>query len=166
MNFAIGDAVVHWTHGLGSVIAIEEMQLAGNTQQYYVVEIAKMKLWVTVQEADKGSIRRPGPSVDFKALFQILKNSGKLLPENAYQRRIELRERMQKRTLEEVCQVIRDLTDRASAHALNLDDSAVLLRAEEHLVDEWMVSLGTERSFALRELKVLLAGTPPAPSGI
>jgi RNA polymerase-interacting CarD/CdnL/TRCF family regulator len=29
MDYAIGDTVVHWTHGLGKVIAIQEKYLAG-----------------------------------------------------------------------------------------------------------------------------------------
>jgi RNA polymerase-interacting CarD/CdnL/TRCF family regulator len=63
MNYKIGDTVVHWTHGLGTVIAIDEMSLAGKTQQYYVIEVEQLKLWVPVEEADEGSIRLPTKDV-------------------------------------------------------------------------------------------------------
>ena len=156
MNYAIGDTVVHWTHGLGTVIAIDEMDLAGVTQQYYVVEVKEIKVWVPVSEADEGSIRFLTESIQFKGLLGIMRVLGAALPENQYQRKLELRDRMQKRTLEDLCHVIRDLTDRSHQHTLNQNDSAVLARAEEHLLDEWVLSLGAERSNALQELEGML----------
>jgi RNA polymerase-interacting CarD/CdnL/TRCF family regulator len=165
MDYAIGDTVVHWTHGLGTVIAIDEMHLAGITQQYYVVEVDLLKIWVPVDEANKGSIRFPTESIQFKGLFDILRTPGERLPDHQYQRRIELRERMQKRTPEDLFYVIRDLTDRSRNHTLNQNDSFVLSRAEALLVDEWVLSLGAERSNAIHELKVLLEGDPSEPKG-
>ena len=158
MNYEIGDTVVHWTHGVGTVVGIDEKQLAGKTQQYYVVEVELFKLWVPVEEANEGSIRLPTESIQFKGLFDILRMPGERLPDHQYQRKIELRERMQKWTLGGLCHVIRDLTDRSRQHTLNQYDAAVLFRAEEHLLDEWVLSLGAKRSNALSELQVLLRG--------
>ena len=156
MNYEVGDTVVHWTHGLGRVIAIDEMQLSGITQKYYVVEIQLLKLWVPVAEAQEGSLRFPTETAQFKRLFDILRTPGESLPDNQYQRKLTLRERMQKSTLDGLCHVIRDLTDRSRHHTLNQNDASILFRAEEHLLDEWALSLGVERSSALRELEVLL----------
>jgi CarD family transcriptional regulator len=162
MNYEIGDTVVHWTHGLGTVIAIDQMNLAGITQQYYVVKVDLLKLWVPVEDANAGSIRLPTERVQYKVLFDILGMPGKRLPDNHYQRKLELRDRMQKRTLEGLCHVIRDLTDRSRDHTLNQYDASVLFRAEEHLLDEWALSLGVERTNALRELEELLGTSLPA----
>jgi CarD family transcriptional regulator len=166
MDYEIGDTVVHWTHGVGTVVAIDEKQLAGKTQQYYVVEVALFKLWVPVGEANESSIRLPTESVQFKGLFDILRMPGESLPDRQYQRKIELRERMQKWTLGGLCHVIRDLTDRSRKHTLNQYDAAVLFRAEEHLLDEWVLSLGAKRSIALSELKVLLRGDLSEPKDL
>jgi CarD family transcriptional regulator len=155
-NFNIGDTIVHWTHGLGTVIGVEEMDLAGIKQEYYVIEIQVLKLWVPVEEANEGSIRFPSDSTQFRALFEILRLPGEVLPSQPYQRKIHLRDRMQKRTLEDLCHVIRDLTDLSKKHTLNQNDATVLFHAEEHLLDEWVISLGTNRTLALRELEVML----------
>lgn len=159
MNYEIGDTVVHWTHGLGRVVAIDQMDLAGTSRQYYVVEVGVLKLFVPMDEADLGSIRPPTESVHFEALFEILRAPGKPLPDNQYQRKLELRQRIQKSTLEDLCHVIRDLTDRASKHTLNAYDASVLFRAEESLLDEWVLSLGVERASALLALEQLLGRT-------
>lgn len=156
MPYEIGDTVVHWTHGLGKVVAIDQIEQAGALRQYYVVEVGVLKLWVTVEDADLGSIRLPTESVHFDALFEILRGPGNPLPDNQYQRKLELRQRIQKRTPEDLCQLIRDLTDWASRHTLNAYDASVLFRAEEALLDEWVLSLGVERASALRELEGLL----------
>lgn len=156
MNFQVGDTVVHWTHGLGSVIAIDEIHLNGITQQYYVVEIESLKLWVPVEAAEKGSIRVPADSARFETLFDILRAAGEQLPDNPFMRKTALRERMQKRSPEILCHVIRDLTDRSRQHPLNPDDSFLLDLAKKHLLDEWVLSLKIRREIAIRELDGLL----------
>ncbi len=153
MNYQIGDTVVHWTHGLGKITAIEERQLAGEKQQYYVVEVKQYKLWVPVSEALDGSIRYPTEISQFTELFNILRARGTELPENQYQRKLVLRERMQKRTLGDICSVIRDLKERSWQHTLNQNDLAVLMRSEEYLLDEWVFSKGVEYEDAKQELE-------------
>lgn len=161
VNYKIGDVIVHWSYGIGTVVAIDQKNIAGVTQEYYVVEVERFKFWVPIEEANEGSIRFPTESIQFEALFDILRMPGECLPDHQYQRKIALRERMQKeKTLEDLCHVIRDLTDRSRQNTLNQNDSSVLMRAEEHLLDEWVLSLGTERSNAMHELEVLLQGDP------
>jgi RNA polymerase-interacting CarD/CdnL/TRCF family regulator len=156
MNYAVGDTVVHWTHGIGKVIAIDQIKLAETAREYYVVEVGVLKLWVPVDEENIGSIRPPTASSQFKGLFEILRTAGNRLPDNQFKRKLELRDRMQKRTLEGLCHLIRDLTDRSRQHPLNQNDSSILFRAEEHLLDEWSLSLGVDRANALLEMEELL----------
>ena len=156
MIYKVGDTIIHWTHGLGTVIAVEEMELAGTKKWYYVIEVDLLKLWVPIEEASKGAIRFPMEPVQLKDLLEILREPGRPLPDHYFQRKMALRERMQKRTLEELCHVIRDLKDRSAHHPLNADDSSILFSAEEYLLDEWVISIGTERSTAQRELESML----------
>jgi CarD family transcriptional regulator len=160
LKYKIGDIIVHWTYGFGTVVGVDQKDMAGASQQYYVVEVKLFRFWVPVEEADEGSIRYPTEKIQFKLLFDILRTHGKSLPDYQYQRKIALRDRMQKRSLGDLCHVIRDLTDRSQKHALNQNDFAVLFRAEEHLLDEWVYALGTDRPNAMLELEVLLQGDP------
>jgi hypothetical protein len=50
------------------------------------------------------------------------------------------------------------LTDLSRKHSLNHEDASILFRAEEALLDEWVLSLGDIRSDALLELEALLKG--------
>ncbi len=160
VKFKIGDVIVHWTYGLGTVVGIDQKDIGGIAQQFYIVEVGLLKIWVPVEEVELSSIRFPTESSRFRANLDILRTLGEQLPEHQFKRKIELRDRMQQRTLGDLCHVIRDLTDRSHQHSLNQNDSSVLFRAEEHLLDEWVISLGAERSNALGELKQLLREEP------
>lgn len=158
MNYQIGDKVIHWTHGSGMITAIDEKDLAGQTLQYYVVETGQLTLWVAVDKPrGEESIRPPTGSFEFKALLNTLRVPGKGLPDDHYERKNQLAERMQKRKLVNICGVIRDLTTLSHLQNLNMNDRAVLKHAEECLLDEWELSLGSTRSSALLDLEVLLS---------
>lgn len=43
MDYKIGDKIVHWTYGLGTVVAIDQKDIDGVTQEYYVVEVELLK---------------------------------------------------------------------------------------------------------------------------
>ena len=163
MNYKIGDTIVHWAHGVGKVVAIDQKDIAGVAQQYYVVDVAQFKLWVPVDDANEGSIRLPTDSVQFIKLFDILRSPGSPLPDNQYLRKLELSKRMQKRTLMDVCHVIRDLKDRSRQHSLNQNDSSLFMRAEEYLLNEWVISMGVALSVAHQELDILLEGNLSEP---
>ena len=154
--FHIGDIIVHWNYGPGTIVAIEEKTIEGVTQQYYVVEVEGLKLWVPVEEAGVSSLRFPTERLKFEKFFDILRAPGQPLPDNQYQRRLEIRDRMQKKTLPDLCHLIRDLADRSRKCTLNQNDTAVLTRAEDLLLDEWVRSLDVNRSNAHDELEALL----------
>ncbi len=164
MEYEVGDTVIHWTHGPGKVIAIEERDLAGVNQAYYVVEVGLLTLWIPAEAENQNSLRPPMEGNQFKHLINILQTPGEPLSDNYTKRRFALRDRIQKRTLADLCYLIRDLTYRSHQHNLNQNDSDVLFRAEEYLLDEWVLSLGIERSSAQQELDVILRGDEAEPS--
>lgn len=160
MNYQIGDPVIHLTYGPGKIIAVEEKSLAGLTCQYYVVETGKLTLWVLTDEMGEKSIRPPTGSFEFKELLTILCSPSEGLPDHHHERKNQLSERMQNRILINICCVIRDLTARAKRYDLNSTDRSMLRRAQEYLLDEWELALGTARSSAKKELDILLGVNP------
>jgi RNA polymerase-interacting CarD/CdnL/TRCF family regulator len=156
MNYQIGDQVIHRTHGSGIIIAVDEKSLAGHTRQYYVIDTGQLTVWVPIDVTGENSIRPPTESFEFKAVLNSLRGPGEGLSDHHVERKNQLVGRMQKRKLVDICSVIRDLTTRSLLHNLNYNDRTVLRHAEECLLDEWELSLGSTRSSALRELEFLL----------
>ena len=115
-----------------------------------------MTLWVPVGEAGEKSIRPPTSGAEFKKILNLLRGPCEQLPDQQYQRQNELSERMQKRTLADICGIIRDLVARSRNQRLNRNDAETLRRAEEFLLNEWELALSTPREIAQQEMKSLL----------
>lgn len=156
MNFEVGDQVVHWTYGPGEVIQLDEKVLSGQKENYYVVQIRDMTLFVPISDERQTSLRLPTPSGEFESLFSILKSPEEPLSSDRWERKNQLMAQMKDGRLDSICRVIRDLVAFRRAKKLNDFDSAILERAQNFLLNEWQISLGIPRAEAERELHVLL----------
>jgi CarD family transcriptional regulator len=156
MAFQVGDKVVHRSFGRGEVVQLDEKELAGKSQQYYVVEFNQLTLWVPVNGADQGSLRLPVERLEFKKLLGILCSPGEELAEDRFQRQVQLSERMKEGNTEELCRIVRDISGRGVDHKLNENDLSVLRHAQNLLLEEWQFSLGISLEESRVELERLL----------
>lgn len=152
MAFQVGDKVVHRSFGRGEVVQLDEKELAGKTQQYYVVEFNQLTLWVPVNGAEQGSLRLPVERLEFKKLLDVLRGPGEVLAEDRFQRQVQLSERMKEGSTEELCRIVRDISGRGIDHKLNENDLSVLRHAQNLLLEEWQFSQG----ISLEESRVAL----------
>jgi CarD family transcriptional regulator len=156
MEFQVGDRVVHWAHGLGEIVQLDEKKLSGKAVLYYVVQISDLKLWVPVENSGPRSLRLPTDLEDFEKLFTILRAPEEPLPEDRMERKKQLGEQMRARSSASICRVIRDLTFYGRRKKLSENDQEILERARRFLLDEWMVSLSSSLAQAQRDLDELL----------
>jgi CarD family transcriptional regulator len=156
MAFQVGDKVVHRSFGRGEVVQLDEKELAGKSQLYYVVEFNQLTLWVPVSGADEGSLRLPVESVEFEQLYNILRSPGEELAEDRFQRQIQLSGRMKEGRTAELCRIVRDITGRSVDHKLNENDLSVLRHAQNLLLEEWQFSQGLTLEESRVELDKLL----------
>jgi RNA polymerase-interacting CarD/CdnL/TRCF family regulator len=164
MKYQIGDQAVHWMYGLGKITGLDEKSLAGKTCLYYVMAIGQLTVYVPVEEASESCLRPPTPSSEFASLFRVLSNPGGQLLERHNERRVELAQRLKRRTMRDTCQIISDLNTRSQLHKLNLNDKEVFKRAKELLLTEWGFSLGILRANAEQELALLLVKNQAGPA--
>ena len=160
MSFEVGDIVVHRSYGPGEVIELDEKTLSGQAQRYYVVKIQDqdMTLWVPVDDDDAStSLRPPTPAAEFDKLFTILKSAGQPLSNDRLERKNQLQSKMRAGDLESICYVIRDLNSVNRVKKLNSADAALMDRAQNLLLNEWIVSLNISLSDAQDQLRELLA---------
>jgi RNA polymerase-interacting CarD/CdnL/TRCF family regulator len=160
MEYSVGDKVIHRAYGLGEITAFDEKRLAGKTRSYYVVEFGDLTIWVPIDDNNTQSIHLPIPSSEFHSLLDILNDPAEELPDDRKQRQILLSQRMKNWTCEEICAVIRDLMSLSRSQKLNRNDFEVLKRAEEYLLNEWELSLGTKRLVAQQQLQGILGVMP------
>lgn len=157
MSFKIGDRVVHCTHGLGQVLAIEERTFNDRNILYYMIQIADLTIWVPADENIKTRLRPPTSHSDFKKLLAILSSPAEALPTDRRLRTISLQERLGDGMIESLCKVIRDLSAYRHTRTWNEYDNAMMKRAQKTLIGEWSFSLSVTPQQAELELQRLLS---------
>ncbi len=165
MKFQVGDAVMHWNHGLGEITGVEEQKVMGETQRYYVVKFQTLSVWVPADELLASRLRQPTPAPAFAQLFAILSGPAQTLPGDRRERKSELHTRMGDGNAEAICQVIRDLNALEGKKPLNPEDKAVLKWACAMLLGEWRYSLRVTAAQAEESLHALLMQPSPGGAG-
>jgi RNA polymerase-interacting CarD/CdnL/TRCF family regulator len=162
MNFHIGDTVMHWTHGIGQIINLEERALAGSKTIYYVVQVRDMMVWVPADNKLGSRLRAPTLKPRFEKLLAILSSSSEPLPQDRLERKTHLLALLQDGRPESFCQVIRDLSayQKQQARPMNDNDRMILKQSRNTLLGEWAHVLSVTHAQAEHELYRLLASHP------
>jgi RNA polymerase-interacting CarD/CdnL/TRCF family regulator len=157
MNIQEGDTVMHWTHGLGKVVRMEERSLSGEVILYYEIQIGDMMVWVPADDMLETRLRLPTHAAEFKSLMGILSEPGEPLPENRRERKTLLVEWLKDGHTESRIRVIRSLVTYREVHPLNADEQALLKRSKSALLAEWSCAMSITVPQAETELHRLLA---------
>ena len=156
MNFHIGDKVVHYTHGLGEIVRIEEKIIHDRPANCYVVRTPDMMIWIPINDLQQSSLRLPTPPGEFVKLFEILASPGEPLPEDRVQRKDWLLSRMRDGQLSSLFRVVRDLTSYKRKTKLNDQERTLFDRAVKSVLTEWTSSMGISESQAHQKMLDLL----------
>jgi len=162
MNFHKGDMVMHWTHGIGQIVNLEERALAGSKTVYYVVQVGDMTVWVPADSKVGTRLREPTPKRRFQQVLAILSRPSEPLPEDRLERKTRLLELIHEGRPEGLCQVIRDLSayQKQLGKAMNDNDQMILKQSRKTLLGEWGFVLSITPAQAEHELQRML--TSPA----
>jgi CarD family transcriptional regulator len=140
--FQVGDKIVYPMHGAGVIECIEEKEILGDRQLYFVMNLKNMKVSFPM-ETDLG-IRQV---VDSDILEDVLSafNHGESNPIlNPNQRYRSNMNKMRSGDIYEGAQVIRDLIRMGKKRALATGDKIMLDNARQILVSELVLVKGIE----------------------
>lgn len=162
MNFQKGDMVMHWAHGIGQIVNLEERALAGAKAIYYAVQVKDMTVWVPADSQVKTRLRTPTPKFRFQRLLAILSSPSEPLPEDRLERKNRLQELLQDGHPESLCKVIRDLSayQKKLGKPMNDNDQVVLKQSRNTLLGEWGFVLSLTYAQAEHELHRMLISGP------
>src|SRR5262245_52370239 len=156
MNIHEGDTVMHWTHGLGKVVRLEERTLSGEVILYYAIQVGDMTVCVPADEILENRLRFPTQAAEFKMLMDILSQPGEPLPAERRERKTLLMEWLKDGRAESRFRVIRSLVTYQQVHPLNAEDQAILKRSKNTLLAEWSCAMSIPLPQAEIELHRLL----------
>ena len=136
--FQIGDNIVYPMQGAGIIKAIEEKEIAGEKQQYYVIKMSASNMEIMIPEGKilNSNIR---PVTDITALIHIIDifqhgESDRLL---TWKQRYKLNtDKIKTGKMQEGAEVVRDLMRIQKEKALNASEKKMLDNAHEFLISE------------------------------
>lgn len=136
--FQIGDNIVYPMQGAGIIEAIEEKEIAGKKQQYYVIKMSASNMEIMIPEGKilSSNIR---PVTDITALIHIIDifqhgESDRLL---TWKQRYKLNtDKIKTGKMQEGAEVVRDLMRIQKEKALNASEKKMLDNAHEFLISE------------------------------
>jgi RNA polymerase-interacting CarD/CdnL/TRCF family regulator len=157
MNYNPGDQVVHPQYGVGTIIRVEDRQLAEQaTRQYYVLMFGKTTVWIPVETDRASSLRRVTAAQDLEPYRALLQSQPVKLDKDYKKRRTELHEQLARGSFQVLCEVVRDLTALGWHKPVSGLDATLLKRVRDDLWHEWAASTGKGLPDAMQEVTALL----------
>ncbi len=136
--FKIGDNIVYPMHGVGIIKDIEEKEILGKKQQYFVIRmlISNMQVMIPTGKILSSSIRPVTDIIALKHIMHIFQHgeSDRLMP---WKQRFKLNtEKIKTGKIQEGAEVVRDLMRMKKEKALNSSEKRMLNNANEFLISE------------------------------
>lgn len=152
--FQIGDKIVYPMHGAGIIEAVEEREVLGETQKYYVMNMSlgNMQVFIPVGKEEYFGLRRV---VDGNTIDEVLNQTwldASSLPSDSNQRYRQYTEKLKSGNLFQIAQVVHDLTMRNRDKVLPTGEKTLLDNAKQILLSELVLVKDIEEEHAIRLL--------------
>ena len=150
--FQIGDNIVYPTHGAGIIKAIEDKEVLGKIQQYYIINMTNsgMEIMIPTDKIFKLKFRAVTELVAINSLIQIFQ-FGESDNTLVWKQRYKLNtEKINTGKIQEGAEVVRDLLRLKQEKALNESERKMLGQAQGFLLSELALVEGiTEQQMAI-----------------
>lgn len=158
MNFGIGDKAVYPAHGVGVIKGVESKQIAGNRQDFYVVEIiaSGATLMVPTNATLRIGLRKLSDNLQLENVYSILRTPRRV-SQRAWNRRFrEFNDKLRTGSLHDVAEVLRDLTSLRGDKTLSFGEKNMLEKALGMVVSEISAASARDESEVFDEVNRLL----------
>jgi CarD family transcriptional regulator len=145
--YSVGDKVVYPMHGAGVIESIEEREILGRKQNYYVLRmpLGDMKVMIPTQSVDDIGIREVICSDDVDKVYEILQDQDVNVTNNWNKRYRENMIKIKSGNIYEVADVVRILMKREREKGLSTGEKKMLNSAKQILVSELILAENLEQ---------------------
>jgi|UniRef100_A0A7C5ELQ3 CarD family transcriptional regulator len=158
--FQVGSLAVYPAHGVGVIESIQEQEVAGLPQRFYVMRLldSDMIIMIPTQNARNIGLRTVIDRQAVAEIFDILKQRPTRLNHQTWNRRYrDYMEKIKTGSLFRVAEVLRDLTWLKLEKELSFGERKMLDTAKNLLVKELSLVNNKEENEVERELQQVLA---------
>ena len=150
--FNVGDKVVYPMHGAGTIEGIEEKDILGEKQAYYIIKMpGEVKVMVPTAKAEEIGMRNIIDGETASKVFQVLETDSTEMSLNWNKRYRDNMEKMKSGDIYEVADVVRNLSFKQKERGLSTGEKKMLLNAKQILVSELTLAENAQKE-AIEEL--------------
>ncbi len=145
--YNVGDKIVYPMHGAGIIESIEEKEILGKKQDYYIVRmpIGDMKVMIPTKNVKNIGIREIIPNKEVDKVLEILKEQDGSVTSNWNKRYRENMVKIKSGNIYEVADVVRTLMLRDNEKGLSTGERKMLNSARQILISELVLAKGIDQ---------------------
>ena len=155
-EFTIGDKAVYPSQGVAEVIGIEQKEVHGKVQSFYVLQGLEtgLRILVPTDKADQVGLRRIAGREEIAEVMEILRDKEIHIDRQTWNRRYRgFMEKIKSGSLFEVAEVFRDLYRLKETKTLSFGERRMLDTAKGLIVQELAVARESDSQKVEKELE-------------
>ncbi len=156
--FNIGDKVVYPMHGAGIIEAVEEKEVLGERQNYYIMRmpIGDMKVMIPMNNAGGVGLRQIIDEEGVAQVMSILSGEKSIMSQNWNRRYRANMEKIKSGDIFEVSEVVRNLSIRDREKGLSTGERKMLDNARQILISELVLAKDSSEEDVQQEIEKIL----------
>src|SRR5262245_18382940 len=143
MAFQIGDKAVYPAQGVAEVVGIDQKEISGRIQKFYLLRIldSDMRILVPVDKAQEMGLREVASAAEIDDVMDILREKDVHIDKQTWNRRYRgFMAKIKTGSLFDVAEVYRDLYRLKSSKVLSFGERKMLDNAKQLIVKELAVA--------------------------
>ena len=146
--FNVGDKIVYPMHGAGTIESIEEKDILGEKQAYYILKMpGEVKAMVPVAKAENIGIRSIIDKETAGKVISVLEENSTQMSMNWSKRYRDNMEKIKSGDIYEVADVVRNLSFKQKEKGLSTGEKKMLLNAKQILVSELVLAEHSSKEY-------------------
>ena len=139
--FNVGDKIVYPMHGAGVIDAIEEKDILGEKQAYYILKMpGEVKVMVPTAKADEVGVRNIIDKESADKVFGVFEKDETEMDKNWNKRYRDNMDKMKSGDIYEIADVVRNLSFKQKEKGLSTGEKKMLNDAKQILVSELVLT--------------------------
>ena len=139
--YSVGDKVVYPMHGAGIIDSIEEKEILGEKQSYYILKMpGEVKVMVPTAKAEQQGIRNVIDKTEAEKVINVLEQDETEMEKNWNKRYRDNMDKMKSGNIYEIADVVRNLSFKQKEKGLSTGEKKMLHNAKQILVSELVLA--------------------------
>lgn len=139
--FNVGDKIVYPMHGAGTIDAIEQKDILGEKQDYYIIKMpGEVKVMVPIAKASQIGVRNIINKEEAGKVLEVLEADETEMSNNWNKRYQENMLKMKSGSVYEIADVVRNLSYKQKEKGLSTGEKKMLNNAKQILISELVLA--------------------------